>query len=70
MSKFVRGIVVYHKVLGKGIALNVLDSGKIEVRTDTGQIEQYYPEELEAEEELNKRNKNEITDDRNWHIGQ
>lgn len=69
MSKFPRGTVVWHKVMGKGVAINEVEGGMIQVRMVNGHIEKFYPEELEAESELDARNKNEI-EDRSWNIGE
>lgn len=55
--KFARGTVVYHKVMGKGVALNEVDEGMIEVRMENGHIEKFYPEELETDEEVQARNR-------------
>lgn len=52
MDKFPRGTVVHHKVMGKGIAINNTDKEKVEVRMANGQIEKFYPEELETEDEV------------------
>ena len=70
MGKFTRGSVVYHKVMGKGVAINELEGGMIQVRMENGQKESFYPEELETEKEFDARNRNEISDDKNWRIGQ
>ncbi len=58
-----RGIIVHHKVLGKGIVLNELDENgekKIEVRMSNGHIEKFYPEELETDDIVKARDRNEI----------
>lgn len=55
--KFVRGVVIYHKVMGKGVVLNQIDEEKFEVRMMNGQIEHFYPEELEIEEEIKDRSR-------------
>ncbi len=59
MSKFSRGTVVHHKVMGIGVAINESDDndGMVEVRMKNGQKEKFYPEELETQEEVNARNK-------------
>lgn len=60
---FARGTVVHHKVMGKGIALNEVeekDEKKIEVRMENGHIEKFYPEELETDEAVQARNRNQI----------
>lgn len=69
MGKFTRGTVIYHKVMGQGVAINELEDGMIEVRMANGQKERFYPEELETEEESNARNRNSI-EDKNWRIGE
>ncbi len=69
VGKFTRGTVVYHKVMGKGVAINELENGNIEVRMQNGQKERFYPEELETEAGFDARNRNEITGDKNWRIG-
>lgn len=63
MTQFPRGTVVHHKVMGKGIALNEVeekDEKKIEVRMENGHIERFYPEELETDEAVQARNRNQI----------
>ena len=70
MGKFTRGTVVYHKVMGKGVAIDELEDGMIQVRMENGQKESFYPEELETEEEFDARNRDKISDDKNWRIGQ
>lgn len=63
MTQFSRGTVVHHKVMGKGIALNeVKEKGeeKIEVRMENGHIEKFYPEELETDEVVRARNRNQL----------
>lgn len=60
---FNRGTVVYHKIMGKGIVLNEVDDNgekKIEVRMSNGQIEKFYPEELETNEVVQARERNQI----------
>lgn len=60
---FARGTVVHHKVMGKGIALNEVDEGgekKVEVRMDNGHIEKFYPEELEADDVVQARQRRQI----------
>lgn len=55
---FTRGTVVHHKIMGKGIALRQVDEGgekKIEVRMANGQLEKFFPEELETDEEVQAR---------------
>lgn len=53
MSKFIRGTVIEHKVMGIGVVLNeVDDKGFVEVRMANGHIDRYYPEELETHEEV------------------
>ena len=42
----------------------------IEVRTSNGHITKFHPEELETEQEFDAKNRNEITDDKNWRIGE
>jgi len=62
---FTRGTVVHHKVMGKGIALNEVDEAgeiKIEVRMENGHIEKFYPEELETDEVVQARNRNQIAE--------
>lgn len=56
--------------MGKGVAINELEGGMIQVRMENGQKESFYPEELETEKEFDARNRNEISDDKNWRIGQ
>ncbi len=61
MTKFTRGTVVEHKVMGKGVVLNdVDDNGYVEVRMANGHIEKYYPEEMETEDEVNTKYRNRI----------
>lgn len=70
MSKFSKGTIVYHKSMGdKGVVINEAD-GMIEVRTSNGHITKFHPEELETEQEFDAKNRNEITDDKNWRIGE
>lgn len=69
MGKFTRGTVIYHKVMGKGIAINELENGFIQVRMENGHTENFYPEELETESEFDARNKNHVSEDKNWRIG-
>jgi hypothetical protein len=60
---FTRGVVVYHKIMGRGIVLNEIGDGsekKIEVRMANGQIEKFYPEELETEAVVVARQRGEI----------
>lgn len=63
--KFTRGMVVHHKVMGKGVALDVVEDGderKVKVRMANGHIEEFYPEELETDEEVQRRNRNQIAE--------
>lgn len=63
MTQFSRGTVVHHKVMGKGIALSEVEEKgekKIEVRMENGHIEKFYPEELETDEAVQARNRNQI----------
>ncbi|MFH0748536.1 MAG: hypothetical protein V1915_01235 [Candidatus Bathyarchaeota archaeon] len=53
--KFARGTVVRHKVMGKGVVLNEIDDGMVEVRMANGVPQKFYPEELEADEEVQAR---------------
>jgi len=57
--KFTRGTVVHHKVMGKGIVLNVVDKEMIEVRMENGHLQKFYPEELETDEEVRARKRRE-----------
>ncbi|MDO8618796.1 MAG: hypothetical protein Q7R49_02500 [Candidatus Daviesbacteria bacterium] len=60
---FIRGTVVHHKVMGKGIVINEVEDGgekKIEVRMANGHLEKFYPEELETDEVVQARNRNQI----------
>lgn len=41
--------------MGKGVVLNKLDDGMVEVRMENGQREKFYPEELETEGEVQAR---------------
>lgn len=41
--------------MGKGVVLNKLDDGMVEVRMANGQKERFYPEELETQEEVTAR---------------
>ena len=55
---FSRGVIVYHKAIGKGVVLNEVGEGnekKVEVRMANGHIDKFYPEELETEEEVRAR---------------
>ncbi len=69
VDKFVRGLVVFHKVMGKGVVLGKTDDGLVEIRMENGQKEKYYPEELETEQELDSRLVNDFSDDKDWRIG-
>jgi len=69
MGKFTRGTVVYHKAMGRGVAINELRDGMVEVRMENGQREKFYPEELESQTEVDTRSRNEIGDNKNWRIG-
>jgi len=60
--KFSRGTVVHHKVMGKGVVLNEGDDGMIEVRMANGIPQKFYPEELESDEEVQIRNRNQIAE--------
>lgn len=63
---FNRGIVVYHKIMGKGIVLKEIeenDEKKIEVRMANGHIEKFYPEELETNETVQARNQRQTDED-------
>lgn len=65
MTQFPRGTVVHHKVMGKGIVLNEVEENgekKIEVRMENGHIEKFYSEELEADEVVKTRNRNQIAE--------
>lgn len=60
---FPRGTIVHHKIMGKGISLNEVEEKgekKIEVRMANGHIEKFYPEELEADEVVRARDRNQI----------
>ncbi len=71
MGKFPRGTIVIHKAMGKGVAINEVKDGMIEVRMQNGQKETFYPEELETVEEYTGRLNNPITSDqKNWRIGE
>ncbi len=62
---FTRGMVVRHKVMGKGVVLKELEEDgeqKIQVRMENGVPQNFYPEELESEEEIQRRNRNEIAE--------
>lgn len=55
---FNRGDVVHHKIMGKGIVLGeVSDNGEklVKVRMTNGNIEKFYPEELETDEVVKGR---------------
>lgn len=52
MEKFKRGVVVYHKVMGKGVVIDTAEGGMFKVRMANGVVETYYPEELETEDEV------------------
>jgi len=43
--------------MGKGVALNELPDGKIEVRMENGNVEKFYAEELETEAEVQQRDR-------------
>ncbi len=61
--KFTRGVVIHHKVMGKGIVLDEVDDGdekKIEVRMANSHIERFYSEELETDEEVQARQRRRI----------
>jgi len=65
MTQFPRGTVVHHKVMGKGIVLNEVEENgekKIEVRMENGHIEKFYSEELETDEVVQARNRNQIAE--------
>lgn len=55
---FKRGVVVHHKVMGKGIVINEVKENEetmIEVRMANGHIQRFYPEELETDEAVQDR---------------
>ncbi len=63
MTQFARGTVVHHKVMGKGVVLNEIDEKgekMIEVRMENGVPQKFYPEELETDEAVQARNRNQI----------
>jgi len=63
MTQFTRGTVVHHKVMGKGVVLNEIDEKgekMIEVRMENGVPQKFYPEELETDEVVQARNRNQI----------
>lgn len=63
MTQFPRGTVVHHKVMGKGIVLNEVDEKgekMIEVRMENGVPQKFYSEELETDEVVQARNRNQI----------
>jgi len=63
MTQFPRGTVVHHKVMGKGVVLNEIDEKgekMIEVRMENGVPQKFYPEELETNEVVQARNRNQI----------
>lgn len=63
--KFTRGTVVHHKVMGKGIVLNEIEEKgekMIEVRMENGVPQKFYPEELETDEAVQTRNRNQIAE--------
>lgn len=65
MTQFLRGTVVHHKVMGKGIAINeVEEKGEkmVEVRMENGHIEKFYPEELENDEVVQARNRAKVAE--------
>jgi hypothetical protein len=57
---FKRGDIVHHKIMGKGIVLNLVQENneeKVEVRMANGHIEKFYSEELETDELVKARNR-------------
>jgi len=63
MTQFTRGTVVHHKVMGKGVVLKEVDEKgekMIEVRMENGVPQKFYPEELETDEVVQARNRNQI----------
>lgn len=65
MTQFTRGTVVHHKIMGKGVVLNEVDEKgekMIEVRMENGVPQKFYPEELETNEAIQVRNRNQIAE--------
>lgn len=64
MNQLVRGTVVHHKIMGKGIVINEVNNDKnekmIEVRMSNGHIEKFYPEELETDDVVRSRHRQEM----------
>lgn len=55
MSKFIRGTLVRHKIMGKGIVIDEVSNAMVKVRMANGIVETFYLEELEAEDEVQER---------------
>lgn len=63
MTQLIRGTVVHHKVMGKGVVLNEVDEKgekMIEVRMENGVPQKFYPEELETDEVVQTRRRSQI----------
>lgn len=61
MDKFKEGIVVYHKASRKRcVIIKINENQTIKVRTEKDEQKDYYPQELETEEEVTARDKNQI----------
>lgn len=62
MEKFKEGVVVYHKATKKRCVVIKINSDEktIKVRTETDEEKDYYPQELETEQEVDERNNNEV----------
>lgn len=60
---FKRGDIVHHKIMGKGVVLNIVtikDEEKVEVRMSNGHTEKFYPEELETDAIVQARDRDQI----------
>ena len=65
MTQFVRGIIVHHKIMGKGLVINELEEkGEkiIEVRMSNGVLQKFYPEELETDDVVQARYRQMVED--------
>jgi hypothetical protein len=56
LSRFREGGIVYHKATGKRcVVISIINSEKVKVRTADDLEREYYPQELETEEEQKAR---------------
>lgn len=68
MEKFKRGVVVQHKVMGRAVVID--QKGEfIHVRMQNGEIQEFYPEELETADEYMARIMSQVPkNDKDWGI--